>query len=78
MTQDKRSLFSHAFIAMMAYCGLVWLFTVAFILGWPWEKSSQWKPEFRLAAICADQEPCGIAYGDLEKARAQGTVTEIP
>lgn len=72
MTQDKRGLFAQIFIAMMIFTGLVWVWTVAFIISWPWEKSSTWKPEFRVVAVCADKEPCGFAYGELAEAKAQG------
>lgn len=74
MTQDKRSFFAQIFLAMMIFCGLVWIWTVAFIIAWPWEKSSEWRPEFRLVAVCGDQgDFCGIPYGELDAARARGT-----
>lgn len=70
MSQNKRSLFSRIFIAMMIYCGLVWVWTVAFIIAWPWDKGGAWKPEFRLAAVCANGEACSLPYGKLADARA--------
>lgn len=79
MTTAKRSIFSRIFIAMMIFCGLVWVWTVAFILSWPWEKGdkAQWKPVFHLAAVCADNEPCAVAYGDLADAKASGRVKSL-
>lgn len=77
MSQEKRGFFSQAFIAMMIFCGLVWLWTVALIIAWPWEKSSTWKPEFRLAAVCAQDEACGIPYGKLTEAKAKGSFSSL-
>lgn len=77
MSQDKRSRFSQIFIAMMIYCGLVWIWTVVLILTWPWEKNSTWKPQFRLAAVCADGEACGIPHGQLAEAKAKGLFTAL-
>jgi hypothetical protein len=72
MSEDKRGFFAKIFIALMIFTGLVWVWTVAFIISWPWEKNPSWKPEFRVAAICANKEPCGIAYGELAEAKAKG------
>ena len=73
MFQDKRGFFAQVFLALMIFCGLVWIWTVAFIIGWPWEKSGDWQPEFRVVAVCGDQgDFCGIPYGELEDARAKG------
>lgn len=73
MSQDKRGFFAQVFLALMIFCGLVWIWTVAFIIGWPWEKSGDWQPEFRVVAVCGDQgDFCGIPYGELEDARAKG------
>jgi hypothetical protein len=77
MSQDKRSFFAKIFLAMMIFTGLVWVWTVAFILSWPWEKSSEWKPEFRVIAVCADNKPCGFAYADLAEAKAKGLYTSL-
>lgn len=77
MSQDKRSLFSQIFIAMMIFCGLVWIWTVALIIAWPWEKSPAWKPQFRLPAVCANGEACGVPYGQLADARAKGSLVSL-
>lgn len=77
MAQDKRSLFSRIFVAMMIFCGLVWIWTVALIIAWPWEKNGAWKPEFRLAAVCAKDEACSVPYGRLAEAKARGTFTSL-
>jgi hypothetical protein len=77
MSEDKRGLFGQIFIAMMIFCGLVWVWTVAFILGAPWEKTATWKPEFRLAAVCANNEACGVAYGQLSEAKAKGALASL-
>lgn len=73
MSQDKRGFFAQVFLALMIFCGLVWIWTVAFIVGWPWEKSGDWQPEFRVVAVCGDKgDFCGIPYGELEDARVKG------
>lgn len=77
MSQDKRGFFGQIFMAMMIFCSLVWVWTVALILTWPWEKSADWKPEFRLAALCANGEACGIPYGQLAEAKAKGIYTTL-
>lgn len=77
MSQDKRGFFAKIFIALMIFTGLVWVWTVAFIMSWPWEKSDLWKPEFRVVAVCANQEPCGFAYSELADAKAKGLYTSL-
>ena len=77
MSGDKRGLLAQIFIAMMIFTGLVWVWTVAFIISWPWEKNPTWKPEFRLVAVCANKEPCGFAYADLADAKAKGLYTSL-
>ncbi len=77
MSDDKRGMLAEIFIALMIFTGLVWVSTVAFIISWPWEKSTVWKPEFRVVAVCANQEPCGFAYSDLADARAKGLFTSL-
>jgi hypothetical protein len=77
MSEDKRGMLAEIFIALMIFTGLVWVFTVAFIISWPWEKSTVWKPEFRVVAVCANKEPCGFAYGDLADARAKGLIASL-
>jgi len=77
MSLDKRGFFAKVFLAMMIFTGLVWVWTVAFIISWPWEKSDIWKPEFRVVAVCANNEHCGFAYGDLAAAKAKGLFTSL-
>ncbi|MGE5470695.1 MAG: hypothetical protein ACM3X0_07870 [Bacteroidota bacterium] len=72
MSQENRGFFAKTFLLLMIFCGLVWIWTVAFIVAWPWEKTSVWKPEFRVAAVCDQDEPCGFAYGQLAEAKAKG------
>lgn len=77
MSEDKRGFFAHAFFAMMLFCGLVWIWTVAFIIAWPWDKTSDWKPEFRVVAVCGGGEICGIPYGQLAESKSKGLYTSI-
>lgn len=80
MSDDKRGMFAKIFLAMMIFCGLVWIWTVAFIIYWPWDKDADWKPEFRVVAVCGQDEFCGIPYGELEAAKASGkySTLELP
>jgi hypothetical protein len=75
--EDKRSQLSKIFIALMIFSALVGAWSVAFIISWPWDKTDQWKPEFRLVATCANKEPCGVAYKDLADAKAKGLYTSL-
>jgi hypothetical protein len=75
--EDKRSQLSKVFIALMIFSALVGAWSVAFIISWPWDKTDQWKPEFRLVATCANKEPCGFAYKDLADAKANGLYTSL-
>lgn len=77
MSLDKRGMLAQIFIAMMIFCALVWVWTVAFIITWPWEKTDVWKPEFRLAAVCKDGEVCGILYSQLEEAKNKGLYSSL-
>lgn len=77
MSQDKRSLLSQILIALMIFSALVGAWSVAFMTSWPKDKTDVWKPEFRLVAICANKEPCGIAYKDLADAKEQGLYTSL-
>lgn len=75
--EDKRGFFAKIFIALMIFTGLVWVWTVAFIISWPWEKSTDWKPEFRVVAVCKDNQACGFAHGELADAKAKGLYTSL-
>lgn len=77
MSGEKRSFFAKVFMALMIFTGLCWVWTVAFIIGWPWDKTSDWKPEYRIAAICANDEACSIPYGQLDEARTQGRLKTL-
>jgi len=72
MSQEKRGFFARAFLLLMIFCALVWIWTVGFIVAWPWDKSDIWKPEFRVVAVCDQDEPCGFAYGELAQAKTKG------
>lgn len=77
MSGEKRSFFAKVFMALMIFTGLCWVWTVAFIIGWPWDQTSVWKPEYRVAAICADDQACSIPYGQLDEARTQGRLKSL-
>lgn len=69
--------FRGVFKWLMLFAGLVWLWTIALIFAWPWDKDGRWSPELRVAAVCADKEICSVAYGDLAAARAKGTFSTL-
>lgn len=77
--QDNRSFFSQVFTTLMIFSVAVGAATVAFIYSWPWEKNDPaWKPAFRLVAACGEQkEACGIPYGELADAKAQGRIAAL-
>jgi hypothetical protein len=75
--EDKRGTLAQIFIALMIFSALVGVWSVAFMISWPWDKSSEWKPEFRLIAVCAEKEICGFAYKDLADAKAKGLYTTL-
>ena len=75
--EDKRGLLAKIFIALMIFSALVGVWSVAFMISWPWDKSDQWKPEFRLVATCANKDACGFAYKDLADAKAKGLYTTL-
>jgi hypothetical protein len=77
MSQDKRGLISQIFIALMIFSALVGAWSVAFMIAWPKDKTDVWKPEFRVIATCANNEPCGFAYRDLADAKAKGLYTSL-
>lgn len=77
MSQDNRGLLAKIFIALMIFSALVGAWSVAFMISWPKDKTDIWKPEFRLVALCANKEPCGIAYKDLADAKAKGLYTSL-
>jgi hypothetical protein len=75
--EDKRGLLAKIFIALMIFSALVGVWSVAFMISWPWDKSHEWQPEFRLVATCANKEVCGFAYKDIDNARAGNLLTSL-
>jgi len=75
--EDTRSQLSKVFIALMIFSALVGAWSVAIMMAWPWDKSDTWQPDFRLVAVCANKEVCGIAYKDLADAKAGGLYTSL-
>ncbi|MDD2742648.1 MAG: hypothetical protein PHV02_10260 [Rhodocyclaceae bacterium] len=75
--EDKRGFLAQIFIALMIFSALVGVWSVAFMISWPWDKSDEWKPEFRLIAVCPNKQVCGFAYKDLADAKAKGLYTSL-
>ncbi len=77
MSNQNKPLLSRVFPALMLYCLLVWVWTVAIIMAWPWEKTSDWKADVRLPVVCADGKTCSITYDKLASSLAEGKVTAL-
>ena len=74
---SEARIFSSIFAWLMGFVGVFWVWTVALMVAWPWQKANDWTPEMRLFAICADKLPCSIAHGDLAAARADGKILSL-
>ena len=77
MSGNDRSTFAKIFIAMMLFSLFVWMWTVALIFAWPWDKKPEWKADVRLPAVCANGEMCSIGYSELAEAFAQKKITSL-
>jgi hypothetical protein len=69
--------FSSIFAWLMGFVGLFWVWTVALMVAWPWQKLDTWLPEMRVLAVCANKEACSVPYGDLAAARASGKIVSL-
>ena len=69
--------FRSVFAWLMIFVGVFWAWTVALMIAWPYDKDGKWKPEMKLVAVCANKEPCAIAYGELAAAKAEGKVVSL-
>ena len=62
---------------MMGFVAMTWVWAVALIMAWPWEKSPRWEPDFRLVATCADNAPCSVPHGSIAEALKNGSITAL-
>ncbi len=62
---------------LMLFTVLVWISAIALAISWPWKKSNQWQADFPLVGACAPQLPCLMAYGDLDKLKAEGKLISL-
>lgn len=62
---------------MMGFVVMTWVWSVALIMAWPWEKATPWEADFRLVATCKDNEACSVPYGQLVEAKAAGIYSEL-
>jgi len=62
---------------LMGFVAMTWVWAVALIMAWPWEKTGQWEPEFRLVATCKDDQACSVPYDKLAEAKAQGAYSAL-
>ena len=70
--------FRALFLWLMGFTALVWVWTVALILAWPWNKDGQWAADLPLVATCAESKACAVNYGEIAAARAKGAVLTVP
>lgn len=68
-----RSIFSW----MMGFVGIFWVWTVTLMIAWPWQKTSQWEPDMRVFAICANKDPCSVRYSELTAEKAAGKIVSL-
>lgn len=66
------TVFRSIFGWLMGFVAMTWVWAVALIMAWPWEKSPVWEPELRLVATCKDNVACSVPYGQLAEARVRG------
>ena len=57
---------------MMGFVAMTWVWSVALIMAWPWDKNIPWEPDFRLVATCKDNGACSVPYAKLAEAKSQG------
>lgn len=62
---------------MMGFVAMTWVWAVALIMAWPWEKPQRWDPDFRLVATCADNLACSVPHGSMAEALKEGGVTAL-
>jgi hypothetical protein len=62
---------------MMGFVAMTWVWSVALIMAWPWEKNVSWQPHFPLVATCQDNTACSVPYGKLPDAKARGLYTAL-
>lgn len=71
------SRFSRVFKWLMLFCFLVWVWGLALIMAWPWQKGGEWLPEFPMVTTCTSGEACVIPNGELAKAMADGRIKAV-
>jgi hypothetical protein len=62
---------------MMGFVAMTWVWAVALIMAWPWEKNASWEPDLPLVATCKDNQACSVPYGQLAQAKAQGIYSAL-
>jgi hypothetical protein len=62
---------------MMGFVAMTWVWAVALIMAWPWEKNASWEPDFPLVATCKDNQACSVPHGQLAQAKAHGIYSTL-
>lgn len=71
------NMFRSIFGWLMGFVGITWVWAVALIMAWPWDKTSEWHPDYRLVATCKDNETCSVPYAKLAEAKTQGVYSAL-
>lgn len=69
--------FRRIFGWLMGFVAMTWVWAVALIMAWPWDKNVPWEPEFPLVATCQDNVACSVPYARLAEAKAHGVYTAL-
>lgn len=62
---------------MMGFVAMTWVWAVALIMAWPWDKNVPWEPHFPIVATCQENEACSIPFGRLAEAKEKGTYSAL-
>lgn len=66
------NMFRTLFGWMMGFVALTWMWSVALIMGWPWDRNVPWEATFPLVATCQNNEACSVFHGKLAEAKEKG------
>ncbi len=69
--------FRRIFGWLMGFVAMTWVWAVALIMAWPWDKTNRWEPHFRLVATCKDNTACSVPYAKLAEAKGQGVYSSL-
>lgn len=77
MSTEARA-FSRIFAWLMGLAALIWIWTVALLLAWPWDKNPQWQADDRIVALCTSGNPCSIPVATLAQSGERIKTLDLP